>query len=164
MNMKAGMLVAGGLIAGALTLTPAASAQQAPLAAPADSADTVTVTADRDEALQSQRDAERTAADARRGFAGLREGGGDRAAACRDADQADHEYGTAIAEARRVANEATSPIMKTNFDARADGMTERRRALSQINDRVCNGRGVMAGARPPGGGAAVRGGRGPRHR
>lgn len=139
MKLFAACLVAG-------LLAPAAFAQEAPAtpAAPpaASVTDKVTISEMREGALKSQQQAEQTANEARRAFQGINKGQGDRTAGCSLARQADLEYITALAEARKVYEAADAGLVKDGFKQRVEGMTERRKNLADFADRICKGNGM----------------------
>src|SRR5262245_16670177 len=91
-------------VAGRFLAAPAA-AQQPP--ATQEEPPRIVVTAeDRADSLEQQKRADQAANEARRLFAGLKDGGGNAGMACRSAAEADREYAQAIAEAERLAKDA----------------------------------------------------------
>jgi len=93
------------------------------------------------ETWEKQRNAERTAAEARRLFGELRDGSGDRALACRTAAQAERDYDDAIQEARQLA-EASKPGAKARLEERVKAMKDRSDNLDDLQDRACKAGGV----------------------
>jgi type IV secretory pathway VirJ component len=153
------MSVRAALILAAMVLAAPAFAQQTP-PPKEDDTDGVVVTADeRAESRETQRKAEQTAGEARRLFAGLKDGGGNVGMACRSASQADTDYKQAIAEVESLVKDA-QPQFKTQLEERAKGMKERRDNLEKLADRFCDG--VVAkrkGGRQSGGRPGARDGR-----
>lgn len=145
--MKAGLFV----LAAFLMVQPVFAQDPQPVAD-----DKLTITG---ETFEKQKAAERSAAEARRLFAELREGSGDRAHACRAAAQAERDYKDAIQEVRQLAD-AAQPKAKERLEAWAKNMKERADGLDDLQDRACKaggmeqrqGQGGQHGPRGGGGG------------
>jgi hypothetical protein len=112
----------------------------------------------REETFEKQVEAERTAGEARRRFAELREGRGDRAHACRAASQADHQYREAIHEAQQLAKDAKPPLLE-RIEDRIRGMKERRDNLADFSGRLCEAGGLQLQRDRRPGALGARGGR-----
>jgi hypothetical protein len=140
----------------ALVLVAAAYAQQTPPAQQADPAkelppgENVTVTgAEREEVFKQQMAAERAAGEARKAFAGIKNGSGDAALGCRNAAEADREYAQAIAETQALAKDASQPL-KGTLEERIKGMKDRRDNLKDFADRICDRSGMPKAQRNKG--------------
>jgi hypothetical protein len=134
-------------MASVVALAAAAYAQQTPPAQelPPQNlppGENVTVTGEeREDTFKQQMSAERAAGEARKAFAGLRDGGGDAALGCRKAAEADREYAQAIGEAQRLAKDASQPL-KNQLEERIKGMKERRDNLDDFSGRICEASGL----------------------
>jgi hypothetical protein len=143
------------IMAGVLALGAGAYAQQVspPSDLPAQKlppGENVTVTGDeREQVFKQQVAAERAAGEARKAFAGLKNGQGDAAFGCRNAAEADREYGQAIAEAQSLAKDASQPL-KEKLEERIKGMKERRDNLGDFADRICDKSGMPKAQRNKG--------------
>jgi hypothetical protein len=147
-------------MAAALALAAAAYAQTPPAtqAPPAQTlpvqdlpkGENVTVTGEkREEVFKQAAAAERAAGEARKEFAGLKDGRTDAALACRKAKEADQEYAQAIAETQALAKDVSQPL-KDRLEERVKGMKERRKNLDEVNDRVCGRDGLPKAQRNKG--------------
>ena len=130
------------IMVAALALAAASHAQQAPPAQDLPPGESVTVTGEeREDVFKQQMAAERAAGEARKAFAGLKNGQGDAAFGCRRAAEADREYRQAITEAQALVKDASQPL-KDKLEERIKGMKERRDNLGDFADRICDGSGM----------------------
>jgi hypothetical protein len=135
--MKAWLSMAAALALSAAAYAQTPSATQAPPAQDLPNGESVTVTSEeREDVFKQQMAAERAAGEARKAFAGLKNGQGDAALGCRKAAEADREYAQAIAEAQALAKDASQPL-KDKLEERIKSMKDRRDNLDDFKDRVC---------------------------
>ncbi|HEV7689289.1 MAG TPA: hypothetical protein VGO52_00625 [Hyphomonadaceae bacterium] len=130
------------IMVAARALAASAHAQQAPPAQDLPKGENVTVTGEeREDVFKQQIAAERAAGEARKAFAGLKNGQGDAAFGCRKAAEANREYRQAITETQALANDAGQPL-KAKLEERIKGMKERRDNLDDFQGKICDGSGM----------------------